>query len=171
MQPLPPQLQRFLQILATTAFILFTLIILKHYSTDRVSWAIGATSLASSATILFFTPNAKSASNRQLLLSYAIALAITLALRGILPLIIQSSSWMQTIAPFTLTMVMIFVAMFITLTLFSLLHITHPPATGIALAMAGHEPTYFVFVLILFLTLVLAIIKTVFEKYLEDIVD
>ena len=171
MRPLPHQLQRFLQILATTAFILFTLITLKHYSTDRVSWAIGATSLASSATILFFTPDSESANIRHLLLSYAIALAITLALRGISSLIVESSSWIRAIPPFTLMLVMVFVAIFITLTFFSLLHITHPPATGIALAMAGNEPNYVVFALILLLALILAIIKMLSEKYLENIID
>ena len=75
------------------------------------------------------------------------------------------------ISGFVDRMLMIFVAMFITLYLFSLLHITHPPATGIALAMAVHEPGYLVFILLLLLTLVLAVIKTLFKKYLKDIVD
>ena len=171
MQSLSHQLHRFLQILATTAFILFTLMTLKHFSTDPIFWVVGATSLASSATILFFTPDSESANNRQLLLSYAIALGITLALREILPSIIELSSWIQDFNHFNLMMVMIFIAMFITLYLFSTLHITHPPATGIALAMAVHEPSYLVFGLLLFLTLVLAIIKTLFNNYLEDIVD
>ncbi|MBV53817.1 MAG: hypothetical protein CL816_07165 [Coxiellaceae bacterium] len=165
------QLHRFLQILATTAFILFTLITLKHYSTDPIFWVIGATSLASSATILFFTPDSESANNRQLLLSYAVALGITLALREAIPLIVKVSSWMQHIDPFTLTMTMIFLAMFATLYCFSLLHITHPPATGIALAMAVHDPSYLVFGLLLFLTLLLAVMKTILANYLEDIVD
>ena len=171
MKSLSHQLHRFLQILATTGFILFTLITLKHLSNDRLFWVIGATSLASSATILFFTPDSESANNRQLLLSYAIALGVTLVLRETLPFIIELSSQIKHIETFTLTLATIFIAMFITLYLFSLLHITHPPATGIALAMAVHEPGYLVFGLLLFLTLVLAIIKTLFENYLEDIVD
>ena len=68
-------------------------------------------------------------------------------------------------------MTMIFLAMFATLYCFSLLHITHPPATGIALAMAVHDPSYLVFGLLLFLTLLLAVMKTILANYLEDIVD
>ena len=143
MKSLSHQLHRFLQILATTGFILFTLITLKHLSNDRLFWVIGATSLASSATIL----------------------------REALPFVIALFSRIQYIDSFTLTMIMIFIAMFITLYLFSLLHITHPPATGIALAMAVHEPGYLVFILLLLLTLVLAVIKTLFKRYLKDIVD
>ena len=171
MKSLSHQLHRFLQILATTGFILFTLITLKHLSNDRLFWVIGATSLASSATILFFTPDSESANIKQLLSSYTIALGVTLVLRETLPFVIALFSRIQYIDSFTLTMIMIFVAMFITLYLFSLLHITHPPATGIALAMAVHEPGYLVFILLLLLALVLAVIKTLFKRYLKDIID
>ncbi|HAG62304.1 MAG: hypothetical protein CMF55_02000 [Legionellales bacterium] len=169
MQSLSHHLHRFLQILATTAFILFTLIILRHFSTDPLLWVVGATSLASSATILFFTPDSESANNRQLLLSYAIALGITLALRECLPFVTEHSVLLQHTHPFTITMVMIFIAMFITLYLFSLLHITHPPATGIALAMALHDSSYLIFGLLLCLALSLAVIKTVLSRCLENI--
>ncbi len=164
-------LHRFLQILITTGFILLTLIILKHYSSDHLFWVIGATSLASSATILFLTPDTVSAQNKQFMLSYSIALIITLSLRELLSVISVYSTLAQHFQPFTLTIIMIFIAMLIILYLFSLLHITHPPATGIALAMAVHDPGYLIFALLLCLALLLAIIKTVLKNYLENIVQ
>ena len=168
MESLSHHLHRLLQTIAATAFIIITLLILKHWSNDIVFWVLGATSLASSATIVFFTPQAKSAKNIQILSSYAIALLVTLGIREIKFRLIEPYT-QNYLDPFMLTLIMIFVAIFIALYIFTLLHIIHPPATGLALSMAVHGPGYEVFLLLMSLAILLIIIKSIFYRLLEDI--
>ena len=162
-----------LQLLAAVVYVLFVLITLDVISSSPIMWAVGSSSLASSAYLIFATPASPTAAARRLVGAYAVAIICGIIIRHIASWLMSDSGvmllglthdphmyWLSGAAS-------VGVSMFFML----LLRLQHPPAAGMALVMVIDQRSYEGILAIFFLAVLLAIIKLILRKYLCDVAE
>ena len=162
---------QFLQILFITCYITASLTLLRIFSHDLTFWVVGAGSLASSCVLVFLNPSSNSASTYNTVFSYTIALLTALIVREAKYFITHHTHLLQMMNPHIFIMILIFIAIFITLYLFAILHISHPPAIGLTLVLTAGDRSYIIFILLMILISALALIKRLVEPMLHNIVE
>ncbi len=161
----------FFQLLSATAFIGLVLFIMEKYSINRLVWAVGASSLASSAYGVFMHPNGLPAKPKNIFLGYTIAVIVgellNLALFALglithLPIneLIASGDGYWFVPALSVTFVMILMAIF---------DIEHPPASGIALVLVVEMCRKEMVVMIYAFMLLLCFIQLIAKPYMRDL--
>lgn len=161
----------FMQLLAAVLYVLVVLITLDIISESPVMWAVGSSSLASSAYLIFATPSSHSASAKRLVGAYIIALICGMVVRhlniwllqqhdGVLLLGLTHDPHMYWLS----ASVSVGISMFLML-LFSL---EHPPAAGMAMLLVIEQRSYVSILTIFCLVLLLAVLKLFMRRYLQD---
>jgi hypothetical protein len=147
------------------AYAAVMIFIFSLYKISALDWAVGIGALSSSAFIVITSPKKISAQNKNLILSYIIAILFALLVHIIKVnsnLILHSTnihmneSWM------------VFIILFATLVM-AKFSIYHPPAAGLSMVLAVDNfnmPTVFI---ICFGVLLLALINRLLHDYLKDL--
>lgn len=161
------------QLVAAVAYVLLVLVTLDIISSSPIMWAVGSSSLASSAYLIFASPSSQAAAARRLVGSYAIAIVCGIIIRhfatwlmaehGVMLLGLTHDPHMYWLSG----AVSVGVSMFVML----LFRLQHPPAAGMALVMVIDQRSYEGILAIFFLAVLLAIIKIVLRRYLCDVTD
>ncbi len=165
------KLHFFMQLLAAVLYVLVALITLDIISDSPIMWAVGCSSLASSAYLIFATPTSHSASAWRLVGSYGIAICCGLIVRHVGLWMMQHNGIMLLSLTHDPHMywftgaISVGISMFLML-LFSL---EHPPAAGMALVLVIEQRSYEAIVAIFSLVLLLAFIKLLIGRYLSDV--
>lgn len=151
-----------LHILCACIFIMISMLSLYFTSTEPILWIVGGGCIASSITIIFISPTTESSSPRNISISYTIALVSCLMVRLTTELLgIQVGSQEPTI------IVLVIIALFITLYIFSTYNINHPPAAGLTLVLVAHDTSYYKFIAIIILGGLLSIISHFINKKIK----
>ena len=159
------------QVLLCGLFMGLVLFIMGMFSSSSVAWAVGATSLASSAYGVFVLPHSVVAEPKRILLAYLIATIVGLLFHAILGYF--SLSITDHALTFDSHFFWILSALAVAITMFfmMLFGAQHPPATGIALAMVSDVNNWKAFAGIWISILILVAIRGLFSKYLRDLVE
>ena len=161
----------FFQLLGATLFIGLVLFVMDKYSINRIVWAVGASSLASSAYGVFMHPNGLAAKPKNIFVGYTIAVIVGEVLHLVLfalgmithhPInqIIASGDGYWFAPALSVTCVMILMAMF---------DIEHPPASGIALVLVVEMCRQDMVEIIYSFMLLLCFFQLIAKNYMRDL--
>ncbi|MDF1759908.1 MAG: HPP family protein [Coxiellaceae bacterium] len=159
------------QLVLAVLYVLGTLIILDIISESPLMWAVGSSSLASSAYLIFSSPCTASSSAKRLVGAYFIAIVCGYAVRHLAILMMHHSGvmligithdphmyWLS--GSIAVGLAMMFMLIF---------GLEHPPAAGIALILVIEQRSYEAIAAIFLLAVLLAVIKTLLRKRLCDV--
>ncbi|OGO94481.1 MAG: hypothetical protein A3F41_05835 [Coxiella sp. RIFCSPHIGHO2_12_FULL_44_14] len=162
----------FLQGLSATVFMWLVLIGLDRVLNSQILWAVGASTLASSAFIVFVTPKAVVAAPYKIIVSYLIALLCAVMVR------LATSSLCTAFSLCTVggvPGVHVFevaaaISLGISILLMVLLRSEHPPAAGLAVVMVLEIHNAEALAVILVSAVILAAIRLVFRNRLINLI-
>ncbi len=154
-----------------TLFMGFVLLIMGIFSGDSVAWAVGSTSLASSACSVFVTPFSAISRPKKILLAYGIASVVGLIFHAVLGYFSLKVSGNFYSVDSHFFWVLSALAVAATMILMMFLGAQHPPAAGIALSMASNISNFRIFFAIWVSVLVLIAIRLIFSKHLRDLIE
>jgi CBS domain-containing membrane protein len=160
------------QTLLCGVFMGFVLLLMGVLSSNSVEWAVGATSLASSAYGVFVVPHSVVAQPKRILLAYFIATIIGLLFHAILGYFsLKISTHFEATMGSHLFWALSALAVMFTMLVMMLSGAQHPPATGIALSMVSDVSNWRIFCAIWISVLVLVAIRKIFSHRLRDLVE
>lgn len=163
-------LHLFVQALSATAFMWLTLMGLDTVISAQLIWAAGASTLASSAFIVFVVPSAVVAKPFKIIGSYIIAMVSGAFIRGVAYLICIAFPLCVAGVPHThLFEVAAAVAVGLSLLVMVLLKSEHPPAAGLAVVMVLDIHTPIALAIILTGALFLAAVRYIFRHKLMNL--
>jgi CBS domain-containing membrane protein len=164
----------FVQIIAAVLYIMLVLVVLDYHAHSPILWAVGASSLASSAYLVFGLPDAHASTAKRVFFGYVIAAAAGEAVRWLAIWFFccdinhhyivtslgsgQHMYWLSAA-----------VAVGLSLLLMILFDCDHPPAAGLSLVLVIDLDHLSAVVVILSLALLLSIIKYCARGYLRDL--
>lgn len=160
----------FFQLLGATLFIGTVLYVMDMHSSSHIIWAVGASSLASSAYVVFMHPQGLAAKPKNIFLAYTIAVIVGEIIRLIMlwygaschisPNLIDAGQHYWFAAAISVTMVMILMAV---------LDIEHPPASGIALVLVVELCRHDIVEMIYAFMVLLCIFQLVCKRYMKNL--
>jgi|GEM_PF-806832 len=168
----PPFKFYFWQLLGATIFISLVLFIMVSYSQSNLIWAVGASSLASSAYVVFMHPHGLAAKPKNILIAYTLAVIIGEIIRLVLlwlgaasclesvAMVAQATHHYWFAASISVISVMIIMAIF---------DIEHPPASGIALVIVVELCRHDIVIMIYAFMLLLCAIQLICRPYMRNL--
>lgn len=157
---------QFVQVLAASIFVLLAVLGLYISSSEPLFWIIGGGAISASTMLAFLDPHTKTASSSNILISYFVALLVTLVIRFILDSYLPGFTINKLHNEFPVIIIIITIVMFIVYYLFSLLDISHPPACGLAFALIVHDTGYYKFIAIMIVGIILSLISKLSRRYM-----
>ncbi|MDF1653562.1 MAG: HPP family protein [Coxiellaceae bacterium] len=159
------------QLVLAIIYVLVTLIILDIISESPLLWAVGSSSLASSAYLIFSSPCTASASAKRLVGAYFIAIVCGYVVRHLAILVMHHSGVMLLGVTHDPHMYWLSgsVAVGLAMLFMLIFGMEHPPAAGIALILVIEQRSYEAIAAIFLLAVLLAVIKTLLRKRLCDV--
>lgn len=166
----PPFKYYFFQLLGATIFISLVLYVMDTFSISHLIWAVGASSLASSAYVVFMHPHGLAAKARNIFLGYTVAVLVGEIIRYIMlwlgatchmpidTIDVAHHYWFA--AAISVTLVLIIMAIF---------DIEHPPASGIALVLVVELCRHDVVEMIYGFMLLLCLIKLIAKPWMRNL--
>jgi CBS domain-containing membrane protein len=158
------------QLFCAMAYVAAVLLVLGLVDHDTTLWAIGASSLASSAYLVFANPSAPVSRYHKVIGGYLIAVLVGLLVHILLHHIFTHMSMdLGGIIPrmFWITAT---IAVGLSMFLMVILGYEHPPAAGVALVLVLDTSDYYTLFVILGAAMVLAILKKLLKFTLVDLV-
>lgn len=159
-----------LQLLTCMIFVWFVLLSLDYVTPLPLLWAVGASSLASSAYTVFAIPHSHVGSPRRIIGGYFIGILVGVLLHALYLYLmgdhLSDSDWLRHMHTAWMAGG---ITVGVSMILMVLLDMEHPPAAGVSLVMAlevRHETTLLV---IFMLALLLAGIRWVFRRQLINL--
>ena len=160
-----------LQCLSATAFMWLILMGLDQVVSSQLIWAAGASTLASSAFIVFVLPDAIVAKPFKIIGSYLIAMGCGAAIRGLAMAVCAIFPQCTAGIPHShLFEIAAAVAVGLSLLVMVLCRSEHPPAAGLAVVMVLDIRTPIALVIILAGAIILAMIRFIFRRKLLNLV-
>jgi hypothetical protein len=166
----PPFKYYFFQLFGATLFICAVLFVMDTYSVSHIIWAVGASSLASSAYVVFMHPHGLAAKPKNIFLAYTMAVIVGEIIRAMmlwygaschLPFnTIAANHHFWFAAAISVTTVMILMATF---------DIEHPPASGIALVLVVELCRHDIVDMIYGFMLLICIIQLICRPYMRNL--
>ncbi len=161
----------FFQLLGATLFICLVLFIMDKYSVNKILWAVGASSLASSTYGVFMHPYGLPSEPKNIFIGYTMAVVVGELIRFVMLLayhLIDNQPWSYTptgsalwiAAAISVTCVMMLMAIF---------DIEHPPASGLALVLVVELCRPDMVEIIYSFMLLLCLIQMVAKPYMRDL--
>jgi CBS-domain-containing membrane protein len=159
----PRAIHYVMQSLGAFIFIFVMLWCLGKVSKPGLLWAIGASSVASSVFIVFTSPQGRSAESVRMIGAYLLSLLIgflgfyfsSLLALSMNPLLAMEVATALTVA--------------VSVSVMSLLHFEHPPATGLALILVLEPWGYATIMVIIISIIVLIGIHYLFKAHMRDL--
>lgn len=159
--------QFLVQAICLVLFMAAVLSGLDQVSLSRLSWAVGASSMASSAFIIFATPRKRISEPKRLLGGYVLCMLVGIAFHTLLTWGMNDLSW----SPAHLDELIIAFALGMSMFLMTVLRMQHPPAIGMALALVLEPWGIGTIMVIVVAIVILAIARTVFEKQFINLIS
>ena len=156
----PPLRYYLAQLCGATVFISIVLYAMNTLSASHLIWAVGASSLASSAYIVFMHPHARSAKPRNIFMAYSLAIIVGEIIRYAMMYFghtchISTQSMMIAGHGFWLIPA---ISVIVVMMCMALIDIEHPPAAGIALVLVvelcRHDIVDIIFLLMVLLCII-----------------
>ncbi|MDF1795806.1 MAG: HPP family protein [Coxiellaceae bacterium] len=163
--------QMILQLILAMGYVLLTLFLLDIISESPLLWAVGASSLASSAYLIFASPCTATASAKRLIGAYFIAIVCGIVVRHLSVFLMNHTGQMFIGITHDPHMYWLSGTVSVGLSMMFMLifGMEHPPATGIALILVIDQRSYQAIIAIFLLAVLLAIIKAILRKRLCDV--
>lgn len=167
----PPFRYYFFQLLGATIFICVVLYMMDRLSVSHLIWAVGASSLASSAYIVFMHPHGLAAQPKNIVVAYGMAIIIGEIIRYVLIYFghtchIDQSNIMSIGHHFWLAAAISVTLMMIGM---ALTDTEHPPAAGIALVLVIELCRHDIVDVIFVLMLLLCAIQLICRRYMRNL--
>ncbi len=157
------------QPLLAVIFVCAVLFFLKQTAHSMILWAVGASSLSSSALIVCSHPSSKTSRAVNIIGGYIIGIFVGELLRTI---VVQFEPIVKGFLMDPSYQMLVFaaaIAVGISILLMSLLKVRHPPAAGIALVLVIDIRDYSVLIIIFIAAVVLALLRLLLRKELCDL--
>lgn len=156
------------QLLIAGLFIYCVLLLFKGTNQKDVLWALGVSSLASSVFIVFTSPTAKSSTEKTLLASYFINMALGSITHYFLRYLLGEHG-MFTPTGFEIFSVFAALAVSLSIFIMTLLDVKHPPAVGICIILVIDMRRYYIIAVIAISALVLALLHLSLKRWLRNL--
>jgi CBS-domain-containing membrane protein len=158
-----------MQPLLAMIFVFIVLLTLSQVAISPLLWAVGGSSLASSAFIVFGRPSSPSAQPWRVICGYAIGIIVGFGVRALFkPIHVFHVDFLSDPRFFMLALSAA-IAVGVTFLFMILLNIKHPPAAGIALVLVINLQDYNVLYVIFLAAVVLALLRQGLNKFLCDL--
>ncbi len=160
------------QTLLVVLFMSVVLFAFNEATNSSVLWAVGTSSLASSAYIVFAMPQSIAARSHRVIGGYVVAIGVGIVFHQILYALFQvfSSHFFFQEHPHTFW-ISASIGVGISMLLMVLLGFQHPPAAGIALVLVLGTHDFKVLTVIIIAVGVLAILRKLLSPYLKNLVE
>lgn len=154
-----------LQTLACALFILLVLWCLNKVSMSRVVWAVGASSIASSAFSVFMRPESPGSHHRCIIIAYLIATGLAEVFRAAYENLVSAYPVMLTQG---IPWVWLFavVSMVLSILLMVWFKSEHPPAVGVGLVLMLEVKQFTIVIVLLAAAIVLALARRLLRSIL-----
>lgn len=152
--------------------VLFTLSLIycfKFSSRQDALWALGVSSLASSAFIMFTRPNASDVTSSRFVLSYGINILIGFLTHVLLRHLFGSNNFVGHTDSFLVFALIVALALGLSIFVMLLLRIKHPPALGICLILIIDLRHYDLMIIVTIAVLLLAVLHHVLQPWLKQL--
>ncbi len=149
-------------------FTFCVLYLFKGTNQKDVLWALGVSSLASSAFIIFATPWGDSASERRVLSGYFINMALGAISHYCLRYLLGVNG-MFSVNGFLIFSIFASIAVILSMLCMVLFDAKHPPAVGICLILVIDMKRYYIIAVIAISALVLAILHLLLRRWLRNL--
>jgi hypothetical protein len=157
------------QCIAAIVYVTFVLVCLDIVSSNQLLWAVGSSSLASSAYLVFSQPRCSSSNELHLLGGYFIAIVCGLLVRHLAVGVMQHwqlPSWLVIAHDPHMFWMSGSIAVGITMVLMLIFHLEHPPAAGLSLVLVIEQRSYEIVAVMFLLVVLLAGIQMLFKRRL-----
>lgn len=164
-----------LQVSFAIVYLMLVLLLLDTVVHTKLLWAVGASSLASSAYLVFSLPDNLVSSPKRIIIGYLIAIFCGEAVRwGLISMLCLYSDFHAfamclVVSPHMYWLCGAF-AVGLSIIVMALLDYQHPPAAGFALALVVELNHYRAILVILLLVFLLAFIRFMCHKFLKNLV-
>jgi hypothetical protein len=149
-------------------FTFCVLYLFKGTNQKDVLWALGVSSLASSAFIIFTSPKGKTAAERRVLVAYFINMALGAITHYCLRSMIGAGG-MFIGNGFLIFSVFASIAVILSMLCMVFFDAKHPPAVGICLILVIDMKRYYIIAVIAISALVLAVLHLTLKRWLRDL--
>jgi CBS domain-containing membrane protein len=167
----PPFLYYFFQLFGATLFICLVLFMMDTYALNKILWAVGASSLASSTYGVFMHPYGLPSKPKNIFIGYTMAVMVGELIRFIMLLgyhwidqkpwsYLPTGSSLWIAAAISVTCVMMLMALF---------DIEHPPASGLALVLVVEFCRHDMVEMIYAFMLLLCLIQLIAKPHMRDL--
>lgn len=157
------------QVLLAVIFILAVIYFFKDSSKVDSLWALGVSSLASSAFLMFTRPLSADLSERRFLLSYVINIGIGLVAHIALHHVFPDKAYMNHAGSFFLFSLVVALALGLSIVLMLLFESKHPPAIGICLILIIDLERYQLMTVIIGGVIVLSVLHHILRPWLRNL--
>lgn len=149
-------------------FIFCVLYLFKNTSQKDVLWALGVSSLASSAFIVFTSPESRTASEHRVLCAYFINMAMGAITHYALQFLLGPHH-MLVPSEFLIFSAFATIAVFLSVLFMVVFDVKHPPAVGICIILVIDMQRYYIIAVISISALVLAVIHLGLRRWLRNL--
>lgn len=155
------------QLVSAIGFMIAVLVIMTKTTEADILGAIGASSLAASACLLFSVPSAKAAKPLNIFLGYFIGISSGVLWHALTPPICQQMMSLSLLASYEVCSVL---AIATSMLLMMILGFVHPPAVGLSLGLVVEYWQPETLYIILAAASLLAVLKKIYGEKMVDLI-
>ncbi len=150
-------------------FVFTSLMLFYWRMSANVLWAVGASSLASSAYIVFGKPSSVAARPQNIILAYIVAMTVGIFCRLIFELHLLDSIYDLSYLQFYWNGLFAAIAVALSLVITVKLRLDHPPSAGVALVLVIDVQDYHTLIIVLFSVIMLSLLSLAFRRRMRDL--
>lgn len=160
------------QIVCAMIYVIITLVVLDILSESPLVWAVGSSSLASSAYLVFASPCSSNSKSTHIVGAYFVAILCGLVVRHISAFVFTHTGTILFGLTHDPHMYWLSGTLALGLSMYLMLSLGwgHPPAAGMALILVIDQRSYQAVIAIFLLALLLGVFKWIFGSRLCDVV-